>query len=53
MPIRKAKGGYKVEGTNTKKPMTKKKAEAQLRAIKANQAKKGKTNYKVKQRGKK
>lgn len=41
MPIRKVKGGYKVENTTTNKPMTKKKAKAQLRAIKANQ-KKGK-----------
>ena len=38
MPVRKVKGGYKVENTNTKKPLSKKKAEQQLKAIKANQA---------------
>lgn len=42
MPVKKVKGGYKVANTTTKKPLTKKKAVAQLRAIKANQAKKGK-----------
>jgi len=40
MPINKVKGGYKVANTTTKKPLSKKKATAQLRAIKANQAKK-------------
>ena len=40
MPIRKVNGGYKVDNTTTKKPLSKKKALAQLRAIKANQAKK-------------
>ena len=41
MPVIKRKGGgYKVEGTNTKKRMTKKQAEKQLKAIKANQNKK-------------
>lgn len=38
MPIRKVKGGYKVQGTNTVHK-TKKKAQKQLAAIKINQAK--------------
>lgn len=42
MPIRKVKGGYNVANTTTKKPLTKAKASAQLRAIKANQSSKGK-----------
>lgn len=33
MPIKKYKSGYKVKGTNTKKPMTKKKAVKQQKAI--------------------
>lgn len=41
MPVRKVKGGYKVEGTKNK-PLSKAKAEAQLRAIKANKKKPGK-----------
>lgn len=41
MPIKKVKGGYHVENTTTKKPLTKEMAEKQLAAIKANQAKKG------------
>ena len=41
MPVRKVKGGWKVEGTNTVHK-TKKEAEQQLKAIKANQKKKGK-----------
>ncbi len=41
MPVRKVKGGYKVDNTKNK-PLTKKKATAQLKAIKANQNKKGK-----------
>ena len=36
MPVRKAKGGYKVDNTKNK-PLTKKKAMKQLKAIKANQ----------------
>lgn len=44
MPIRKVKGGYKVDNTTTKKPLTKKKAEAQLKAIKASQSKRKKSN---------
>lgn len=39
MPIKKTNGGFKVQGTKNK-PLTKTKAKAQLRAIKANQAKK-------------
>ena len=39
MPVRKVKGGYKVEGTKNK-PLSKAKVEAQLRAIKASQRKK-------------
>jgi len=39
MPIRKVKGGYKVANTTTKKPLSKEKAQAQLKAIKANQNK--------------
>jgi hypothetical protein len=39
-PIRKVKGGYKVARTTTKKPLTKRKARAQLAAIKIHQAKK-------------
>jgi hypothetical protein len=36
MPVTKLrKGGYKVKGTKTKKPMTKKKALTQLAAIKS------------------
>lgn len=38
MPVVKVKGGYKVQGTKGK-PMTKKKAEARQRAIKAKQRK--------------
>ena len=38
MPIKKVKGGYKVANTTTKKPLTKKQALKQLRAIKASQA---------------
>lgn len=38
MPVIKVKGGYKVQGTKSK-PMTKKRAEAQQRAIKSNQRK--------------
>lgn len=38
MPVRKVKGGYKVQGTKSK-PATKAQATRQLRAIKANQAK--------------
>jgi hypothetical protein len=34
MPIKKVKGGYKVKNTNSKRPMTKKKAKKQLAAIK-------------------
>lgn len=41
MPIRKVKGGYKIDNTKGKSP-TKKKALQRLRAIKANQARKGK-----------
>ena len=44
MPIRKQKKGsktcYKVEGTTTKKCMTKKQAEEQLKAIKARKKRK-------------
>lgn len=46
MPIKKVKGGYKVANTKTKKPMSKKRAERQLKAIKANQAKKKSKGYK-------
>ena len=42
MPIKKMKGGYKVANTTTKKPMSKKRAERQLKAIKMSQAKKKK-----------
>ena len=41
MPVRKVKGGYKVQGTKTTHK-TKSKAVKQLRAIKANQKKRGK-----------
>lgn len=41
MPVVKVKGGYKVRGTTTKKPMTKNKAEKQLAAIKINQRGRG------------
>lgn len=41
MPIRKVKGGWKVQGTNTVHD-TKKQAQKQLAAIKINQKKKGK-----------
>jgi hypothetical protein len=40
MPIRKVKGGYKVDNTTTKKPLSKDKAKKQLAAIKISQAKK-------------
>lgn len=40
MPIRKVKGGYKVDNTTTKKPLSKTTAKKQLAAIKINQAKK-------------
>lgn len=40
MPIKKVKGGYKVANTKTKKPMTKKKAVKQQKAIYASKAKK-------------
>jgi len=51
MPIRKVKGGYKVANTNSKKPMTKRGAKRQLRAIKANQSKKkGSSAYKTKKK---
>lgn len=36
MPVRKVRGGYKVKGTKNR-PLSKSKADAQLRAIKANQ----------------
>lgn len=42
MPIRKVKGEcYRVENTTTKKCMSKTQAEKQLRAIKANQQRRG------------
>ena len=43
MPIRKVKGGYKVEGTSTVHK-TREKALKQLKAIKANQKRKRKEN---------
>lgn len=41
MPVRKVKGGYKVEGTKSK-PMSKAAAERQLKAIKASQNRRNK-----------
>jgi len=41
MPVRKVRGGYKVQGTKSK-PMTKKAATRQQAAIKIAQAKRGK-----------
>ena len=50
MPIRKVKGGYKVANTKSK-PMTRKKAAKQLKAIKASQSKKkGSSAYKPKKK---
>lgn len=42
MPIKKYKGGYKVENTMGTKPMTRENAVKQLRAIKASQRKRKK-----------
>lgn len=42
MPIRKVKGGYHVDNTTTKKPLSYDKAKKQLAAIQISKSKKGK-----------